>query len=187
MAAEATIAARSTHEMTARAARVLTLLWEAFREQDPRPLEAADELLGDMQRTGALPGTPARELAASEAHLLGSVGDMLRDRVPFTERAMREIGSLFASGAELLECARDALLTENRVLLRHLLAAGAHHTQLANDYAMAHQQRLSDGVCLPSASAVYLGMLGQLKGVGSQTRRIAEELALRHVPASGAY
>jgi hypothetical protein len=186
MAAQATIAARPTHEMAARAARVLTLLWEAFREQDPRPLAAARELLGDAPGAGTAAGTPACELAASQAQLLGSVADMLRDRVPFTERAVREIGSLFASGVELLECARDALLTENRVLLRHLLAAGAHHAQLANDYAMAHQQRLTEGVCLPHASAVYLRMLDHLKVLGHHARKIAEELTLTRGPAIGA-
>jgi hypothetical protein len=186
MGAEATLATRST-DVTLRVAHALPLLWEAFRLQNPAPLSAAERVLLDAPRAMASPGTPADEVAASVAELLGSVRVMLDDAVPFTDRALREINSLFGTGVELVECARDALLTENRVLVRHMLAAGTHHAQLANDYAMAHQQRLDDGVCLPRASAVYLGMLEHLKGVGQHTRRIAEELAVRHLPATAAY
>ena len=187
MAVELSLATRSTHELTTSAAQLLPLLWDAFRRQDAAALGAAERLLLDMRGTHALSGTPADEMVASVADLLSSVRTMLDDSVPFTERAMREINSLFDKGLELLECARDALLTENRVLVRHVLAAGAQYAQLANDYAMAHQQRLVDGVCLPHASALYLGMLEHLKGMGGHTRKIAEELALRHVPTSGAH
>jgi hypothetical protein len=187
MTVESTLATRSTHELTTRAVHVLPLLWDAFRRQDAEPLGAAEQLILDMGRIHAPPGTPADEMLASVTDLLSSVRTMLDDSVPFTERAMREINSLFDKGLELLECARDALATENRVLVRHVIAAGAQHAQLANDYAMAHQQRLVDGVCRPLASTVYLGMLDHLKGVGGHTRKIAEELALRHGPATGAH
>ena len=160
------------------------MLWEAFRRLDAVPLGVAEQLLLDA-RNGE--GTTADEMVGNLVELLENLRVMLDDAVPFTERAVREINSLFGTGVELLECARDALLTENRVLVRHMLAAGTQHAQLANDYAMAHQQRLAEGVCLPRASAVYLAMLEHLKGVGHHTRRIAEELAVRHVPATGAY
>ena len=185
MATQATFATTPEQEVTTRVADALPMLWEAFRRLDAVPLGVAEQLLLDARREDGT--TAVDEMAAGLVELLESVRVMLDDAVPFTERAMREINSLFGTGVELLECARDALLTENRVLVRHMLAAGTHHAQLANDYAMAHQQRLADGVCLPRASAVYLGMLEHLKGVGHHTRRIAEELAVRHVPATGAY
>lgn len=186
MAVESRLATRPTRELTTRAVDLVQLIWEAFRHQDLSRIGAAERLLREVRRTHAPPGTPADQMVTSVADLLAGVRTMLEDAVPFTERAMREINSLFDKGVELLECARDALVTENRVLVRHILASGAQYAQLANDYAMAHQQRLVEGVCLPQASTVYLGMLEHLKGVGRETRRIAEELALRLGPTTAA-
>jgi hypothetical protein len=186
MALESILAIRSTHALSTRAVDLVQLIWEAFRHQDLSHVGAAEHLLRDVRRTHSSPGTPADQMVTSVADLLSVVRNMLEDAVPFTERAMREINSLFDKGVELLECARDALVTENRVLVRHILASSAQYAQLANDYAMAHQQRLVEGVCLPQASTAYLDMLEHLKGVGRQTRRIAEELALRHGPTTAA-
>jgi Na+/phosphate symporter len=128
---------------------------------------------------GALPGT-----VRSLLDLLASVRTMLDENVPFTERAVREINSLFEKGIELLECLRDALVTENRVLVRHIIGSGVQYAQLATDYAMAHQQRLLTGVCHPRASSVYLEMLEQLKGLEAHVRQIAQQLAVRHASSS---
>jgi hypothetical protein len=185
MAAEAILAARSVHESTTRAVDAVQLIWEAFRHQDLDRIGAAERLLRHL-RAHAAPDTPAHQLVTSVGDLLSGVRTMLEDAVPFTDRAMREINSLFDKGIELLECGRDALVTDNRVLVRHVLAGSAQYAQLASDYAMAHQQRLVEGVCLPQASAVYLGLLDHLKAVGHEARRIAEELALRHGPAPAA-
>jgi len=181
MAAEVTASARSVHESTARAVDAVHLIWEAFRHQDPARIGAAERMLRHV-RAHAAPDATAQQLAASVGDLLSGVRTMLEEGVPFTDRAMREIASLFDKGIELLECARDALVTENRVLVRHVLAGSAQYAQLASDYAMAHQQRLVEGVCLPQASSVYLSLLGHLKGVGHQARGIAEDLAVRRGP-----
>ena len=185
MATEAITATRPVHELTGRAVEAVQLIWDAFRHQDVDRIAAAERLLRHV-RAHASRDAPAQQIAASVGDLLASVRAMLEEALPFTERAMREINSLFDGGVELLECARDALATENRVLVRHILASSAHHAQLASDYAMAHQRRLVDGVCLPEASTVYLGLLENLKGVGHQARSIAEDLALRRAPLSGA-
>jgi hypothetical protein len=186
MAVEATLATRSTHELTARAVDLLRLAWEAFRRQDVAPLGAAERLLRSMRRSYAPPGAPPDQLITSVADLLATVRAMVEESVPFTDRATREINSLFEKGIELVECARDALATENRVLVRHILSSGAQYAQLANDYAMAHQQRLAEGVCLPRASSVYLGLLEYLKGVGWHARQITEELTVRRAPTIAA-
>jgi hypothetical protein len=186
MAVEAMHASRSAHELTTRSIDLFQMAWETFRHQDPTHAVAAERILREVRGGHGPAGTSADPLMTSVADLLSSVRTMLHDGVPFTERAMREINSLFEKGMELLECARDALVTENRVLVRHILASGAQYSQLANDYAMAHQQRLVEGVCLPQASTVYLGMLEHLKGVGRHAHRVAEELSLRQGPAPAA-
>jgi hypothetical protein len=169
-----------SREVSSCAVELLQLGWAAFRSQDRDPLRAAEGVMRDLHRAqaleqGALPGT-----VRSLLDLLDSVRTMLDEEVPFTDRAVREINSLFEKGIELLECLRDALLTENRVLVRHIIGSGIQYAQLAKDYAMAHQQRLLAGLCHPRASAVYLEMLEQLKDLESHIRQIAQQLSLRH-------
>src|SRR5262249_36004733 len=98
MAVEATLATRSTHELTARAVDLLGLAWEAFRQQDRLALAAAERLLRSMRRSHAPPGTPTDQLITSVTDLLASVRAMVEESVPFTDRAMREINSLFEKG-----------------------------------------------------------------------------------------
>jgi hypothetical protein len=177
-------AAPVSRDVSTCAVELLQLGWEAFRSQDPGPLSAAERLMRDLYRgqaleQGSLPGT-----VRSLLEILATIRAMLDEQVPFTDRAMREINSLFDKGIELLECLRDALVTENRVLVRHIIGSGIQFAQLAKDYAMAHQQRVLEGVCHPRASSVYLEMLEQLKGLEGHTREIAQQLALRHVSPS---
>ncbi len=174
----------ASREVSTCAVELLQLGWEAFRSQDRGPLSAAERLMRELYRghaleQGALPGT-----VKSLLELLATIRAMVDEHVPFTDRAMREINSLFDKGIELLECLRDALVTENRVLVRHIIGSGIQFAQLAKDYAMAHQQRLLEGVCEPRASSVYLEMLEQLKGLEGHIRQVAQQLALRHVSPS---
>src|SRR5262245_47572177 len=185
MATEAIGTARPVHDLTGRAVDAVQLIWEAFRDQNLDRIAAAERLLRHV-RSHAAADAPAHRIAVSAGDLLAAVRTMLEEALPFTDRAVRGINRLFDRGVELLESARAALATENRVLVRHVLASSAQHAQLARDYAMAHQRRLVDGVCLPEASTVYLGLLDHLKVVGEQARLIAEDLALRIGPASAA-
>jgi len=109
--------------------------------------------------------------------LVRATQTMVREGVPFTERAMREINALFEKAIELMECVRDAVLTRNRVLVAHVLAEGQRYERIADEYALAHQQRLIEGVCMARASSVYLALLDYLKGIEWHTRQIAQRLS----------
>jgi hypothetical protein len=63
---------------------------------------------------------------------------VIREGIPFTERAIRELNTLFARAIELLECVRDGLLTHNRILLHHLQVEGQRYEALINEYALFH-------------------------------------------------
>jgi len=188
------------HEMCQQTVEMLRLTWEGFRKQDPRPLEPAHTLGREIHRrekaltelvvrAPAAPGVagPGPELLFVPMHL-ERIGDnieflvratqtMVREGVPFTERAMREINALFEKAIELMECVRDAVLTRNRVLVAHVLAEGQRYERIADEYALAHQQRLIEGVCMARASSVYLALLDYLKGIEWHTRQIAQRLS----------
>jgi Na+/phosphate symporter len=189
---------RDIHEMCQKTIDMLRLTWDGFRRQDTGPLETADNLGRDVHRqekvlTEAMvkgpPGPPGSEpsvlfvpmhlerIGVNIEGLIAAVRTMVREGVPFTDRAMREVNGLFEKAIELLECARDAVVTENRVLIRHILDSGTHYARLADDYALAHQRRLVEGLCLAQASSVYLAILDYLKGVEGHARQIAQKLS----------
>jgi Na+/phosphate symporter len=93
--------------------------------------------------------------------LIRAIRTMIEEGIPFTDRALREINSLFEKTIELVECVRDAIITRNRVLIRHVLEEGQRCESLANEYALFHQQRLIEGVCMPKASFPLRGHPGQ--------------------------
>lgn len=122
------------------------------------------------------------ERIGDNIELLGrALTTVIREGIPFTERAVKELNTLFAQAIELLECVRDVLLTQNRILVRHLQSAEQRYEQLVNEYALFHQQRLIEGVCLPKASSLFVALLDYLKGITAHIGQIADKLALEAV------
>jgi Na+/phosphate symporter len=174
----------------------LALAWDGFRRQDVTAFETVAPSAGAFHRrenslTEAIvtgPSHPEGDVFSVPSHLerighsieslMAEVRTMLREGIPFTDRAMREINSLFERAVELVECARDAVMTENRILIRHIVQQGTQYAQLADDYALAHQQRLVEGICMTRASTVYLAILDDLKGIERHTRQIAQRLSV---------
>jgi Na+/phosphate symporter len=118
------------------------------------------------------------ERIGDNIELLGrALTTVIQEGIPFTERANKELNTLFARAIELLECARDVLLTQNRILLRHMQIEGQRYEELVNEYALFHQQRLIEGLCLPKASSLFVALLDYLKGITGHIGQIADKLA----------
>jgi Na+/phosphate symporter len=109
--------------------------------------------------------------------LAGAVRKMIGEGILFTDRAVREVNSLFEMTIEMLECVRDALRTGNRTLIRNILMVSRQLDLMANEFALFHEQRLIEGVCQPRASSLYLAMFDHLKGIEWHARQIGEKLA----------
>lgn len=192
---------RETLEMCQQTIEMLRLAGEAFRRLDSRPLDLADKLGREIHQrekelTQQIPGRFVSQSAAlrPEADFyfvplhLERVGDniellvrairaLIQEGTPFSERAMKEINTLFEKGIELLECTRDALGTRNKVLIRHILDNGPKYEQMVSEFALFHQERLIKGLCAPKVSSVYLAILDYLKGIESHLRLIAQKLS----------
>ncbi|MBI4590430.1 MAG: hypothetical protein HY725_16495, partial [Candidatus Rokubacteria bacterium] len=183
------------HEMCQQTGEMLALAWKGFRTQDPAPLQPAEKLGREIhqrekrltefiiKRTAgevAAPGAD-QELLFVPMHLerigdnieflIRAIRTMIQEGIPFTDRATREVNSLFEKAVELLECVRDVITTKNRVLIRYILEEGERHEKIANEYALFHQQRLIEGVCLPKSSSIYLAILDYLKGIEWHARQ----------------
>lgn len=195
-----------THAMCRKTVEMLRLTWEGFRKQETEPLQPAETLCREVhQREKTLTELVMKKLAGQadlpEADqklffipmhlerigdntelLIRAIKTMIQEGIPFSERAMKEINLLFEKTIELVECVQDVIITQNRILIKHILEEGQRYEELANEYAVVHQQRLIEGVCIPKASSVYLAILDDLRGIEWHTRQIAQKLAT--VPVS---
>jgi len=175
---------------------MLALAWQSFRAGHSAALDTA-EALGESIRKrenelteGLLAARPGGEdLPFIPGHLerIGdATGGMVRclrgmhaEGVVFTDGGVREVDVLFERAVELTQCACDLTLTGNRVLARHIEIESMRFQDLASDFARAHEERLIQGICLPSASSAYLAILDHLREVVRHARRIGSRVAPR--------
>jgi Na+/phosphate symporter len=173
---------------------MLDLACAAFRRQDAAGLEVAAALGHAVHKQekelterllAAGPGPEGLRFVPSHLERIGdAIEGLIRcqrtmhaEGTAFTDGGTREVGQLFERAQELLECARDLILTGNRVLARHVEIETLRFHDLATDFARAHEARLIEGVCLPSASSAYLAMLDYLREVTRHARRAAGRVA----------
>jgi hypothetical protein len=170
---------------------MLSLTWASFRTHDLSAVDVAaslgrivhkhekeltERLIAAPREGDGLRFVPAHLQRVSDAvlGLLRCIRTMQAEHTVFTERGAREVNQLFERSTEMLECARDLVVTGNRVLARHVEIESMRFQELASDFARNHEGRLVDGVCMPTASSTYLTMLDYLREVTRHARRIAE-------------
>lgn len=186
--------------MCRQSVEMLTLVAKAFQTQQTAPFEPAKKLGEEIHlREKALTDIIVKHLAGepgmTEANkaflfvpmhlervgdnielLIRAIGTMIKEGIPFTERAMGEINSLFEKAIEILECVRDTVPTNNRVLMRHIVHQGKQFEDKVDEFALLHQQRMIEAVGFPRASSMYLAILDYLKGIESHSRQIGLKL-----------
>jgi Na+/phosphate symporter len=190
------------HQMCRQTVKMLKLTWEGFKAQDVALLQQAERLGQQIhqqektlttlavQQSSQQAGTPGvvQGLFLVPVHL-ERIGDniellvralttVVQEGIPFTERAVRELNILFEKAIELLECVRDVIPTQNRVLIHHIQVEGPRYGEMIDEYALSHQQRLIEGVCLPRASSIFVALLDYLKGIESHICQIAAKLSI---------
>jgi Na+/phosphate symporter len=193
-------ARQEIRSMCEESVEMLRLTARAFATQSTATLQTAANLGRDIhQREKALTEMMITRLTgeerAAEAHkellfvpmhlervgdniefLVRAVNMMIKEGIPFTERALSEVNSLFDKDVEILECVRDAVNTKNKVLLRHIVDEGKRFDSRVDEFALLHQQRMIEGVCVPKASSLYVAILDYLKGIESHCRQIGLKL-----------
>jgi Na+/phosphate symporter len=88
----------------------------------------------------------------------------------FTEKGMNELTQVVSGVRDLARDTSDVFATGNPHLKRTLKTEMERVFQMADDFALEHQERFVLGLCTPLASYLYVDMLEALK-------RIARELA----------
>ncbi len=99
-----------------------------------------------------------------------------RDGIPFSDKAMTELAQLFELLIALLQKFSDAILNPTKAPLEDILAEENKLAQMTLDFALAHEERLIDGTCVPKASSLYLDILDSVKNSGRHVRSMSESL-----------
>jgi Na+/phosphate symporter len=175
-------------DQCAQAEALLTTLARALTHYDRAALERADELAAgvhaaEKRLTADLLRTPWQfvpghlERIGDQAEtILRCARAVVRDGVPFSDRAVAEVEELMMRAAELLRLVHDALETRNRFLLDAVARKGAALGARASAFAETHEARLVEGVCVPQASSLFLAILDSLRGLEWHARQIGQRL-----------
>lgn len=99
---------------------------------------------------------------------------IIKEGVCFSDRAIREINTLFDKAIEILESAGEALKTNDKEKLVNIREEGRKFQEIISGYSLSHYDRLIEGVCMPKSSSSYLAMLDYLSGIEKHIRDIVE-------------
>ncbi len=99
-----------------------------------------------------------------------------RDGILFSDKALAELNDLFELLKKILHDFGDLLVTRNRPLADHLLVEEKRLGQMTVDFALAHEDRLVEGICTPKASSLYLDILDSVKNVSLHIREMIESM-----------
>ncbi len=178
---------------------MLEATWDGFRRHNREKLNQAEKIGQEIhQKEKELTHLIIIRLSAGDESVKGlsflprhleRIGDnvellircirtMTHEGTLFSERAIREINTLFNKAIELLECVRDAIRTKNKVLIRYVKEEGEKFHEMIDEYALAHQERLIDGTCISKSSSAYLAILDYLADIERHTRQMADKIAV---------
>jgi Na+/phosphate symporter len=105
-----------------------------------------------------------------------------KEGIPFSDKGQAEVEQLFGLLTEVLTNFRDVLSTRNKALLDHLINQHKKLHQMTIDFALAHEDRLLEGLCSPKASSLYLDILDSVKNINIQIQEMSR--SLKHLAAS---
>jgi Na+/phosphate symporter len=116
-------------------------------------------------------------MAATLEGLGGPLQKKIKDGVLFSDKAVAQTNSLFDRQTGLLRTLLDILKTDNDLLKKYALEEARSLVQTCNEYATEHEARLIEGLCLPQAAPLFLGLLDGFRTVSQHEVDIALLLA----------
>ncbi len=97
-------------------------------------------------------------------------------KIPFTEKALKEIDSLLVVVYAQLTDARDYVTTGNPHLKVKIRQHMEEIKKLAEEYELVHQHRMISGVCVPKASYLYIDITDSLKRAARALVQFSEQV-----------
>ncbi len=93
----------------------------------------------------------------------------------FSDKSIKETYKLFDETLVMLKSVSNCISTSNSDLAKHMDGNGKRLCELADEYAIFHEDRLIAGVCTPKSAPVYLDILESFRSVIWHLRKILQE------------
>jgi phosphate:Na+ symporter len=135
-------------------------------------LREAPWVLGAAESLAFLPAALERIGDSAEA-LARCVRSAQREGIPFSDRAVTEVSTLFTEGTELLKVMVSAIRAGDRPGLERVRESADAFHGLCDAATEHHQERLLSGDCVPRASSIFLAMVDSFREIGRYVRRMA--------------
>jgi len=119
---------------------------------------------------------PLQTAAVAIENVMEKMAIKVEAKIPFTEKALKEIGSLLVIVYAQLTDAKDYVVTGNAHLKENIRKNMEEIKKLADEYEVVHQDRLIAGVCMPKASYLYIDITDSLKRAARALTEFCEKL-----------
>lgn len=104
--------------------------------------------------------------------LMNCLRNKIKDGIPFSDKAHRELDEIFGLTIDILKNLRDAFLTHNKFLLDHIKGQASQLAELVEHARFAHWDRLERGFCSPLASSLYIRILDSFNSIYDYINKI---------------
>ena len=172
-------------------ARMLEMALRGFTTMTEKSVKEAEEFKKEVQKSSAelaslLISRNARPLLSISSifdrmgynieGIVDRLRRMVQEDIPFSDRAVKETTHIFQEVIPLLENLPDLIFTRNKMLFQHMEEKSKALFKEADASAEEHERRLIEGVCMPKASPVYLGIIESLKAITMHVADLSERI-----------
>jgi Na+/phosphate symporter len=98
-------------------------------------------------------------------------------QILFSAKAVRELEYLIGSIKHLVQCLKEASVTQNQVLIKYIIEGANNIENTADSFATQHQERLISGVCQPQASAIFIDLLNTIKENAYHLKELSRQIS----------
>jgi Na+/phosphate symporter len=119
---------------------------------------------------------PLQTAALAIENVIEKMAIKAEAKIPFTEKALKEIDSLLGIVYAQLTDAKDFVTTGNPHLKANIRKHQEEIKKLADEYDLVHQNRMITGVCIPKASYIYIDITDSLKRGARALVQFSEKL-----------
>jgi hypothetical protein len=104
-------------------------------------------------------------MALAIENLMNKMETKVELHILFSEKALSEIEKIYSIMEEQFRDTKDYVVTRNPGLKTSIKANWEKTFELTDEYALIHQTRLITGVCMPTASYLYLDIIDSIKRI----------------------
>ena len=103
----------------------------------------------------------------------------IRGAILFSDKAVTQANFLFDQESGMIRSVLDIIKTNNEFLKKYVLEESHKLGHACLTFATEHEERMIEGVCLPQAAPIFLGVLDRMRTIAQQEAEIANLLARR--------